>query len=216
MQGKQLPPSFASVRHWVRAPYHKLSRGIKPGFNILNLNSSINWRNGTIHHLYERAHSRMCHQLEQSRLQSSEKRKVLFLSNLLPGGTAVNSDHYTGTLKTLYAHLCSGCHTRRMSALLLLQTNATPHTSVCTAITNFGQTMSLHLPYSPLTLVLSYHLFWPLKKACKDTVTPMTMHWHNTMCQGVRERDSSFYLVENTHVQRWKKTVNKDGNHSEK
>jgi hypothetical protein len=111
-----------------------------------------------------------------------DKRSVI-LVNILPQTTIMNSDHYTETLRNLYAS--PWVHsTRNMPEMLLLHNNITLHTSVCTteAITTCGWTV--HSLYSPDLASSDYRLFEPLKKKKKPARTSLCKWWgtENTVC----------------------------------
>ena len=111
--------------------------------------------------------------------------KLLFFwtSCLVPRGITVKSDHYIEVPCHLNVCLHWVCPARKMSQVLHYHGSAQLHTSAHTteAITNYRVATST-LQFLPCTSrLLSVFSFKKKKKACRDTIMPVTMH-HRVSC----------------------------------
>jgi hypothetical protein len=108
---------------------------------------------------------------------------------------------------------------RNMPEVLLSHENSRPPTNVHTtaAFTKFVWTGLLHPPYSPGLTQSDFHLFAPVKDGLWKNCFVNDKALKNTLCRWLQRRESNFYQVGvPVVVQRWKETVDKDGNDSEK
>jgi hypothetical protein len=150
------------------------------------------------------------HPLEKSSLQFFGMRNNFYL------GAKLNSSCYPETLRSLNAHLCKICPTRKISELLLVHDNARLHASVhiIEAITNFGWTVLLHPPYSADLIPSDYHLFGPFGGgggSLLNTITPMTRHCRMLCTNGC---GGGWAILSGGNRQ--KRAVDKDGDYTEK
>ena len=107
---------------------------------------------------------------------------------------------------------------RNVPKVLLSHENCRSHTNVhiTEAFTDFMWTGLLHPPYSPGLTQSDFHLFTPVRDSLWENCFVNDKALKNTMCQWLQRRESIFYWAGvPAVVQRWKKTIDKDGDYSE-
>jgi hypothetical protein len=126
----------------------------------------------------------------------------VILANFLAGGTTVNSNHYTETVRSGNARLHRVCPTRKISKCCSSVTML-GHTRVHTtdAIKNFGWKVLPHPPNSPDLTPLDYHLFGLLTRSlwghlyAKDEALPVATQegqhllpgWNTCSCSKMKQ-----------------------------
>jgi hypothetical protein len=177
-----------------QASSHKLQWTMKPDCTILNQNVS----NIKGNMWYDIQNSKVCHLLEDSRLQ--------IFGNLWTSQLHENSELWIPKRLNAYLHWVST--TNKMSKVLLLHDNGGMHTSHQQI---FGWTCcNIH----PAVLNLHYQIntcLVPWKSACEDATRPTIGHCIMPCTGDCKWGRVAFWAGINTFVTRQKKTVDKAG-----